>query len=108
MTRLTPTGTSVLAFDICPVLIPERPIPEPSTSLLPFALCLLTLRRPARCRIPFGVVGLFLEVRARHELLREVGRVVNNGRHHEPFARLRIRHLAEVLGDLRVLAVGHA
>src|SRR6185503_6466936 len=66
-----------------------------------------SLARFARRRTPLGIVRLFLEVRAGHELLREVGRIVDHGRHDEPLARLRMGDLGVVLGDLRVLTVRH-
>ena len=59
-------------------------------------------------RIPFRQVRLLLELRADHELLRQVFRILNHRGHDEPRPVLRQREAVEEFLHDRTLAVGHA
>src|ERR1051325_4696880 len=57
---------------------------------------------------PLRTVGFLLEVRAGDEVGIQILRVGHHGRHDEPLVAVRRGEAIEVLGDHRVLAVGHA
>src|SRR6187455_1977600 len=67
-----------------------------------------TLHRLTRTRAPLGAVRLLLEVTAGHEVLVQVPRVGDDGRDDEPLVVVRRLEAIEVLGEGRILAVGHA
>src|SRR5207247_3511859 len=63
--------------------------------------------RGARRRIPFGAVRLLLELRADDERLPQILRILDHGRHQQQSTAARKRGQLEVLGELRVLTIGH-
>src|SRR5687768_2116845 len=59
-------------------------------------------------RLELRVGGFLLEVRARDERLRQVLRVLDDGRHDKPVGRNGVSKAREVFGHGRALAVRHA
>src|SRR5215472_2673045 len=65
------------------------------------------LPRLASRRSPSSGVGLFLEVSAGDELLLQILRIVDDGRHDEPRIAIRLIGAIEILGKDRIAAIRH-